>query len=151
MVSWSEFAAERPDLAEAGARLFRQFSVALLATSGEDGGPRMAPVCPILAGQHLYLIVAGHTPKFRQLQRDPRYALHAFLGANDEEFQVRGTAELVTSEAERSTVHQAATFSFKVEDPVFRLQVGSSLWCHWERVGQPDTKAVRQRWLAKRL
>jgi general stress protein 26 len=113
MASWSEFAADRPDFAEAGARLFRQFSVALLATSAEDGGPRMAPVCPILAGEHLYLIVARHTPKLRQLQRDPRYALHAFLGPNDEEFQVRGTAELVTSEAERaaarSTVACGAT------------------------------------------
>jgi hypothetical protein len=150
MTSWSDFASARPAFAEAGARLFRQYGVALLATVADDGSPRMAPVCPVLSGDHLYLIVAAATPKARHLRRDSGYALHAFLGANDEEFQVRGDAVLVESEEERSQVHRAAAFSFKREDPIFRLSVEHSLWCHWERVGQPDTKAIRQRWSAQR-
>ena len=119
---------------------------ALLATVGADGGPRMAPVCPIFAGEHLYLIVGEATPKNRQLRRDPRYVLHAFLGDDDEEFQIRGRASPVDAEAERSQVHAAADFSFQIGDPIFRLSVEHCLWCHWENVGQPDTKALRRRW-----
>jgi hypothetical protein len=149
MTSWSAFAAEAPELAEAGRRLFQQFGVALLATVAADGGPRMAPVCPVLAADDLYLIVARHTPKALHLQQDGRYVLHAFLGPNDEELQVRGTATLVGSEDERALVHRAATFSFKQADPIFRLSVAHGLWCHWERVGRPDTRAIRRRWSAR--
>jgi hypothetical protein len=149
MTRWSAFAAERPDFAEAGARLFQQFGVALLATVASDGAPRLAPVCPILQGEHLYLIVAQRTPKARHLESGRPYALHALLGSNDEEFQVRGVPSLVTAAAERSGVHQVAGFSFDPTDPIFRLSVEHSLWCHWERVGKPDTKAVRRRWSAK--
>jgi hypothetical protein len=28
--------------------------------------------------------------------------------------------------------------------PIFRLVVERVLWVHWERVGQPDTRAVRR-------
>ena len=31
-------------------------------------------------------------------------------------------------------------------DPVFRLSVSAALHVHWERVGQPDTRAIRERW-----
>jgi hypothetical protein len=144
---WSELAAQRPDFAAAGARLFTQWGVAWLGTIAADG-PRLTPVCPILSGPALYLIVARHTPKYRQLQRDPRYVLHACLGADDEEFQVRGTAHEVAAAAERSAVHQAATFSFKPDDPIFRLAVAHCLWGHWENVGQPGMRPVRRRWSA---
>ncbi|MDX2168778.1 MAG: pyridoxamine 5'-phosphate oxidase family protein [Deltaproteobacteria bacterium] len=147
MSDWSDLAAQRPDFAAAGARLFTQFGVAWLGTVAPDG-PRLAPVCPVLSGAALYLIVARHTPKYRHLQHNPRYVLHACLGADDEEFQVRGTAHEVPAAAERSAVHQAATFSFQADDPIFRLAVVHSLWCHWENVGQPGTRAIRQRWSA---
>lgn len=147
MPDWCDLAAQRPDFAAAGARLFSQFGVAWLATTGA-GGPRVAPVCPILTGPALYVIVARHTPKYRQLRRDPRYALHACLGADDEEFVVRGTVHEVGAAAERSAVQQAATFSFKPDDPILRLAVTHIHWCYWQHVGQPNTSAIRQRWSA---
>lgn len=46
-----------------------------LATTRPDGGPRVHPICPILAGNLYAFIVPG--PKLADLRRDPRYALHS--------------------------------------------------------------------------
>lgn len=53
MVTWREFAAAAPDLAEAGRALLTQFGVGLafLATVRRDGAPRLHPVCPVLSGE----------------------------------------------------------------------------------------------------
>ena len=78
-----------------------------------------------------------------------RFALHAFLGANDEEFQVAGAAHEVGDAAERGAVHDAIPFpAFERGDPIFRFDLERSLWVFWERVGQPDTKPIRRRWRA---
>src|SRR5260370_30107887 len=52
MVTWKEFAAAAPELAQAGRSLLNQFRVGLafLATVRADGGSRLHPVCPVLAG-----------------------------------------------------------------------------------------------------
>ena len=78
---------------------------------------------------------------------DGTYALHAFLGQNDEEFQIRGSVQEVTNPPERWAVHEAIPFpSFDADDPIFRLDVRGCLWVSWERVGEPGTKALRRRW-----
>lgn len=48
-----------------------------LATTRPDGGPRVHPICPVLAGNLYAFIVPG--PKLADLRRDPRYryALHS--------------------------------------------------------------------------
>ena len=49
--------------------------------------------------------------------------------------------------AERAAAHAAIPFAaFATSDPIFRLAIDRALWVHWERVGQPDTRAVRRRW-----
>src|SRR2546423_9913300 len=75
MVTWAELAAGRPDLAEAGARLLYQHGVGLgfLATTRADGGPRVHPICPVMAGNPYAFIVPG--PKLADLRPDPPYAL----------------------------------------------------------------------------
>lgn len=152
MSSWTKFEASAPELAAAGRRrLVGEDGVAIgfFATVGVKGVPRLSPVCPIFSGGHLYLSAGAHTPKVADLRRAKTYALHAFLGANDEEFQVSGNATEVEDPAERAVVHAAIRFAaFKKTDPIFRLSVERVLWVYWERVGQPDTKAVRRRWLA---
>lgn len=52
MASWEEFRGRGPDLAGFGLARIRNFGVGLgfIATVRPDGGPRVAPVCPILAG-----------------------------------------------------------------------------------------------------
>ena len=93
MLPWPEFAALRPDLAEAGHALLYQFGVGLgfLATTRADGGPRVHPMCPIVTEAGMYaFIVPG--PKQRDLLRDGRFALHSFpCPDNEDAFSCMGS------------------------------------------------------------
>ncbi len=96
MRRWSEFAAERPDLAEAGKGLLYQFGVGLafLSTVRPDGGPRLHPVCPVLVSGALTAHVVP-SRKRDDLHRDGRYALHSFpCPDNEDAFYLTGRARL---------------------------------------------------------
>lgn len=150
MSSWAEFERHAPDFAAAGRRLFMGsdgVAIAFLATASSSGAPNLAPVCPIFCGDHLFLSAASASPKVRNLRSNPRFALHAFLGSNDEEFQIIGLTTEVVDSSERSQVHDAIPFpSYQADDPIFQLSIERALWVYWERAGQPDTKAIRKRW-----
>jgi hypothetical protein len=106
VIRWSELAAQRPDLAEAGRALFYQWNVGLafLATVRKDGGPRTHPMCPVIAGDGLYALIEPHGPKRYDLERDGRYALHCFPPADNEDaFYVTGRVRKVEG-AERADV-----------------------------------------------
>ncbi len=94
-VAWSTLAAERPDLAEAGRALLYQFGVGLafLGTIRKDGGPRVHPVCSLIAADAIYMLV---TPSYKRqdLHRDPRYALHSYpCPTNEDAFYLGGEAK----------------------------------------------------------
>lgn len=65
-----EFAARRPDLADAGRELFYQYGVGLafLATTRPGGGPRVHPMCPLLTAEELYAFIVP-SPKRNDLHR----------------------------------------------------------------------------------
>jgi hypothetical protein len=112
-VSWSEFAAARPDLAGPGQALLYQFGVGLafLSTVRRDGGPRLHPFCPMIIDGRL---VAHIIPSLKRddLDRDPRYALHSFPAADNEDaFYLTGRANRVPDEA----LSQAAAAQFIAE------------------------------------
>ncbi len=150
MKSWVVFAEAAPEFAKAGKRLLvgdDGFPIAFLATANDAGVPHISPVCPIFSGGDLYLSASGRTPKVQDLRGNGRYALHAFLGESDEEFQLRGVASEILDRDERSAVHAAIPFaSFDREDPIFRFWIEAAIWVYWERAGQPDTSAVRRHW-----
>ena len=109
MHSWGDFAAARPDLAAKGRSLLYmpgRIGLGFLATTREDGGPRVHPICPLLTDDGLYaFIVPG--PKLEDLHRDGRYALHrgAFPPPHhDDAFYVTGTAVLVEDPVLRGTL-----------------------------------------------
>jgi hypothetical protein len=150
VASWSEFETSAPEFGAAARRLFvgaDGVAIGFLATASARGAPHLSPVCPIFAGEHVYLSAGARTPKVADLRASGAYVLHAFLAANDEEFQLAGRALEVHDPSERAAVHAAIPFAaFQSADPIFRLGIERALWVHWERVGQPDTKAVRRRW-----
>lgn len=149
--TWKEFATQAPQLAAFGKRLLMgesDVAIAMMATVAPDGTPHMAPVCPIFAGDDLFLSAGRQTPKVADLRNDGRFVLHAFLGDNDEEFQIAGRAAVVTDPAEIAAVHAAIRFAFQPDDPVFCLGLERCLWGYWEKVGQPGTYPVRKRWRA---
>ena len=98
MTTWRAFQEQRPDLAGAGRDLLYQVGVGLafLATVRPDGGPRLNPMCPVLADDRVFaFIVPG--PKCRDLERDGRYAMHSFpCDDNEDAFMLTGDATLIT-------------------------------------------------------
>jgi hypothetical protein len=98
MATWAEFERDQPDLAEAGRALLYQHGVGLafLGTVRTDGGPRLNPMCPLLADHRVFaFIVPG--PKCRDLERDGRYAMHSFpCPDNEDAFMLTGDATVVT-------------------------------------------------------
>ena len=82
---------EAPELTRRGRRLFGgESAIGFLSTGARNARPRIAPVSPIFALHDLYLSIEKDTPKRFDLLNDGRYMLHAFLGKDDEEFQVPG-------------------------------------------------------------
>ena len=110
MLTWNEFRAAEPDLAEAGRALLYQYGgvgLAFLGTVRADGGPRLHPMCPVLVPEGLFGLIEP-SPKLNDLRRDPRCALHTFPPAeNEDAFYVTGRVELPTDAALRATVDRA--------------------------------------------
>ena len=94
MASWSAFAVAEPTLADGVRALLQQYGPGMgyLATIRPDGGPRIHPVSPVFAGGGLYCFIVD-SPKRRDLERDGRYALHAYPPEdNDDEAALTGHA-----------------------------------------------------------
>lgn len=111
MTSWKEFAEQSPELAAFGAARFGS-GVAYLGTIREDGGPRVHPVTPII-GEQLYLFMEPTSPKGKDLQRDPRYALHCSVvdsSGDSGEFYVRGRATLTADPLIREQAIRASSY-----------------------------------------
>ena len=97
MASWSEFLAAEPQLASAIRVLLQQYGPGMgyLATVRADGGPRVHPVSPVITQEGLFCFVVD-SPKRRDLERDGRYALHAYPPEDsDDEAYVAGRARPV--------------------------------------------------------
>ena len=151
-VSWKEFAATEPALAEIGGALLFQFKVGLafLATVRKDGGPRVHPVCPVLSAGRLYVLVTAQSPKRQDLTRDTRYALQTFPQPKpgSEEFYVTGTARLIEDEATRAAVLKDAQHMADASEAVFELAIERVMHTRWENVLTPAMRPVQRKWRA---
>ena len=137
MKRWEQLEAENPKLAEDGRALIYQFKVGLgyLATIRKDGGPRVHPVCPVLATGGLYVFVGNHSPKLNDLVRDGRYALHSFPKPEvDDEFYVAGVATPETDTRIRDIVYETytATGASTSNDTLFELLLERVLHAEYE-------------------
>jgi hypothetical protein len=145
-MAWHLLAAEQPDLASVGRRLFTQFGpgLAFLATVSSSGEPRLHPITVALSDAELYAFIAPG-PKQLDLARDGRYAMHAFLpDAVEEEFMVSGRAVPADSPVERSAAlaayHQPAVPD---DHRLFRFGVNRALHAAYRFRGDwPPTYAI---------
>ncbi len=152
MVTWGEFAAARPDLAEIGQRLVYQYKVgyAFLATVRRDGGPRLHPVCPAVVHGHLYIFVEDVSPKYGDLVRDGRYALHTFPPEEgDEEFFCAGRAEPVDDAEVRAAVVADYHRRPRETERLFELKLERVLHTFWENWPTPAMYPRRTVWRAQ--
>ena len=172
VASWARFEAQAPGLAEVAARLWPGvvalhrgaavpgdvpcFAVSYLATVRRDGGPRLHPFCPVLAGGRLFAAIPLLSPKGHDLRRDPRCVIHALPGPEDDEFCVRAIASEVTGDpavrALVGAVVAASGVGGMIEsvsrDPLFEFDLRQVDVARWLDIGQPGTSAIRQRWRA---
>jgi hypothetical protein len=167
--AWSEFAAEAPELAGCAARLWPGivaldssgappvdspcFSISYLATLRRDGAPRLHPFCPILAGGRLFAAIPTSSPKGSDLRRDPRCAIHALPGPEDDELCIRAVAREVDDDATKSLVRDVVEGSrvggmieSVARDSLFEFDLEQVDTARWVAIGQPGTHAERQRW-----
>jgi uncharacterized pyridoxamine 5'-phosphate oxidase family protein len=150
--SWAEFAARSQSLADAGAQLLYQGSdvaSAFLATVAPDGGPRVHPICPVIAHGELWMFIVNMSPKYRDLIRNGHFALHAMLvPEGGEEFYVRGTAEQVEDESVKEGVVSATDgrqgrLEFEM---LFRCGLVSALHTKWENWGTAAMWPRYEKW-----
>ena len=126
MSSWDAFERAEPEMAEKGRALLYQRGegAGFLTTVAANGTPRIHPLNLGVRDGRLFVFIQGHSAKARDLEANPRYALHAHQDpAAPHEFMVRGAARLVTDAAVRKAV--AADWFFTVSDsyPLYELLI----------------------------
>jgi Pyridoxamine 5'-phosphate oxidase len=91
MPSWSEFEAEAPALAERVRARLDAHTHKTLATVRRDGSPRISGTETDIVEGELWIGSMWQARKARDLQRDPRFALH---GGSDDPPDWNGDAKL---------------------------------------------------------
>ena len=155
MATWSEFEAAAPALAAMGRRLLYRdgpFAGAFLGTVRKDGGPRLHPIFPVLADGQLWALIVNMSYKYRDLQRDPRYALHTFAGTDGgDEFYIMGTANEVVDPKARARIRpvlEAAGGYLHDFEALFALDIERALHTTWENWGTAETWPRYDKWPA---
>ena len=152
MVTWKEFAAAEPDVADVGRSLLCQFGVGLafLATVRKDGAPRLHPVCPVLSNDHLFVLITPSSAKRRDLLRDGRYALQSFPQPKpgSDEFYIAGKAVLVGDPAAHAEVLRDAKHMADASETAFELLIDRVMHTRWEHVLTPAMRSVHRKWRA---
>ncbi len=138
MYHWSDFAAQDDATAEKGLGLLFQHGIGLayLATVDSENAPRIHPIVVVHSNGGLYTFLIP-SPKRRDLDRNPRYAPHAYSSADsDNEFAMRGTAQLIENEETRREVIDAAVHEVHDDHLLYELLVDSALSAEYEYRGQ---------------
>ncbi len=99
MATWTEFEAAAPELAETARRLLVAHTHKTLASLRRDGSPRISGTETTFADGDLWIGSMWQARKARDLQRDPRFALHS--GSDDPpewngDAKLAGVAEEIT-------------------------------------------------------
>lgn len=134
MITWTEFERQWPALAAAGRGQLYWVGIGLafLATVRPEGGPRVHPVCPVISGAGLHLLIMAG-PKQQDLRRDGRYALHSDTRPpprQDDGFAITGRAaevsDLAVARAVRGQVlaeRGGKTWPGLDEEAIFELRI----------------------------
>jgi general stress protein 26 len=102
MPSWSYFAEEAPELAEKVRERLDAHKHKTLATLRRDGSPRISGTELVIEDGELWIGSMWQALKARDLQRDPRFALHSGTDEPDDfkgDAKVAGIAEEITDPA----------------------------------------------------
>ncbi|MEN3356972.1 MAG: hypothetical protein V7637_954 [Mycobacteriales bacterium] len=149
MVSWADFTAVQPDLAGRVWALLAAHKHKVLATVRADGSPRVSGIEVDRKGDWLWLGSMPGARKARDMQRDPRFALHAGSpDPPDDPAAWLGDAKLSGRAVEVTDAAEAEAYLAGGEHPpgpahVFRLDVSEVVLT---RVGDPADHLVIEFW-----
>ena len=148
MATWAEFAEAAPEMAALGLKRLREFNLVYLATTGANGRPYVHPVVPLVADGRLLVFVALGSPKERNLRRDGRYAMHAVVSKEDEEFLISGRAVVADDQASRAVAYKAADAIGMTtkNDVLMEFLIERAHWAIWENLGTPSIRRVAKGW-----
>ena len=110
MATWAEVELAAPELAAFVRGRFEAHGLAILATIRADGSPRISPLETVFAIGELWLGMMPDSFKALDLQRDPRFALHAATidkGVVDGDAKLSGRAVEVLDEPTIKRYRQA--------------------------------------------
>ena len=130
MADWATFAAAEPEMAERGRALLYQRGdgEGFLTTVAASGVPRIHPLNAGVVDGRLLVFVQDRSAKARDLEANPRYALHAHQDPDrPSEFLVRGTARLVTDAAVREAAAAQWFFTVSAAYPLYELLIEHAL------------------------
>ena len=102
MATWDEVTQEAPDLTDAVRQRFDAHKHKTLATLRADGSPRISGIEASFHDGELWLGMMPDSRKARDLQRDPRFALHSATvdpDMADGDAKISGRAAEVTDPA----------------------------------------------------
>ncbi|MGH3729488.1 MAG: hypothetical protein ACRDTU_12170 [Micromonosporaceae bacterium] len=135
MAHWPTFSAAAPTLAVAIRDLLHQYGpgFAYLATVRPDGGPRVHPVSPVVTDGGLYCFVV-RSPKRFDLDRDGRYALHAYPPEDsDDEAYLAGRAMPVVDAERRQMVASAYHAAPRVDWRLYEFTIDVAMLASYHR------------------
>jgi hypothetical protein len=148
MATWTDVEAAAPELATLARGLFEAHKHLTIATLRRDGSPRISGTeCRFIDGD----IWFGSMPdalKARDLQRDPRFALHSGTGDADQwkgDAKVAGVVEEVVDPARRAEVFTAMGSGEHADTgaPLFRAVLTE---VSTVRLGEPADHLVIDSW-----
>ncbi len=152
MAMWGEVTASDPAFAEAVRARFDAHRHKILATLRRDGGPRISGIEVAFADGDLWMGMMHGSRKARDLQRDPRLAVHSASEDPPEDpsawagdAKVSGRAVEVTDHDQVTTVLRAMGADEGPPDPLhlFRVDVTEAVLT---RVGDPPDHLVIELW-----
>jgi hypothetical protein len=124
-----------PEVARLGMARLLAVRVALLGTLRRDQSPRISPVEPYFAADHLLVGVMVWSEKAADLRRDPRYVLHSAVTGPDigeGELKVYGSA-VEAGQDLRVAAPQAWWSSWPAEKAtVYSLRIAQATFIEWD-------------------
>jgi hypothetical protein len=126
VASWSEIEAEAPELAARARELLEARTHRTLATLRRDGSPRISGTEIKFAEGEVWFGSMGGSLKTRDLQRDPRFAIHS--GSDDPpdwkaDAKFAGRAEEIAEPARFEEIYGAGTASGDPAPHLFRADI----------------------------
>ena len=112
MATWSEFEAAAPELAARVRALFDAHGHKTMATLRRDGSPRISGTETQFEDGELWIGSMPNALKARDLQRDPRFALHS---ASEDPDVWTGDAKVAGVAEEVESTHGPGSYRFRLD------------------------------------